>query len=127
MRNIIPVVFVAATALVGCHSSSRVHTQTAAPNVAAPPSFRPMLMTTLGTNTSSDGTWRIGVSEGSVDLSHSTGHDDGKGFTTSGWSTVSPQEWKAQTGWFVFVESGSRVWVYDGDRKLLLDTKTSSG
>ena len=127
MRNIIPILFVAATVLVGCHSPSRVHTHTAAPTVAAALPFRPMFVTTPGTHTSSDGSWRIGVSESSLDLSRSIAHSDGKGFTSSGWSTISPQGWKAQAGWFVFVESESSVWAYDGDRKLLLQTETSSG
>jgi len=35
MRHTIPIVFVAATMLVGCSSTSRVHTQTAAPTAAA--------------------------------------------------------------------------------------------
>jgi hypothetical protein len=42
MRNIIPIIFVAATVLVGCHSPSMVQTKTAAPaaptpTVATPP------------------------------------------------------------------------------------------
>src|SRR6185369_8666233 len=114
------------TVLVGCHSPSPVHTQSRAATEAAPPPFRPMLITTFGTHTSPDGSWRIGVSEGSVDLSHSIAHSEGKGLVMSGWSTISPQGWKAQAGWLVFVERESRVWAYDGDRKLLLQTKTSS-
>jgi hypothetical protein len=35
MRNTIPIVFVAATVLAGCGSTSRVHTQTATPTTAA--------------------------------------------------------------------------------------------
>ncbi len=114
--------FIAATMLVGCHSPVLNHPQT-----ATPPPFRPMLIATLGTHTSSDGTWRVGVSEGSVDLSHSIARSDGKGFTMSGWTTISPQGWKSQAGWFVYIESESRVWAYDGDRKLLLQTETSLG
>jgi hypothetical protein len=127
MRKIIPLFFIAAAVLVGCHSPSRVHTQTAGSTVAARPSFRPMLITTLGTNISSDGTWRIGVLETSLDLTHLTAQTDGMGFRSSGSSTVSPQGWRAQAGWFVFIESESRVWAYDGDRKLLLQTETVSG
>jgi hypothetical protein len=127
MRNIILIVFVAATLLVGCHSPSLVHTQRAAPTVAAPPPFRPMLITTLGTNTSSNGTWRIGVSETSLDFTHLIAASDGRGFTMSGSSTVSPQGWRAQAGWFVFIESESRVWAYDGNRKLTLQAETVSG
>ncbi len=129
MRNIIPILIVAATVLGGCQSRSLVHTQPAAPTMAARPPFRPMLMTTFGTNTSSDGTWRIGVSERSLDLSRShSAHGEGwtsSGWTTTGFGTASP--WTAHAGWFVFVESESRVWAFDGDRLLILKTYTSSG
>lgn len=129
MRNIIPILFVAATVLMGCHSPSMVHTHTATPTVAAPPPFRPMLITTLGTNTTSDGTWRVTVSEASLDLSRSHApHGEGwtaSGWTTTGFGTASP--WTAHAGWFVFIESESRVWAYDGDRLLILKTYTSSG
>jgi hypothetical protein len=99
------------------------------PAVAAPAPFRPMFITTRGTNTTPDGLWRVGVSAAgdSLDLSRSTAYSDGKGFTISGWSTTSPQGWTAHTGWFVFTESESRVWAYDGDRVLILNTETSSG
>ncbi len=127
MRNSIPIVFVAVTVLVGCQSPSLVHTQTAAPTVAAPPPFRSMLMTTFGTHTTPDGTWRVSVSEASLDLSRAQAFSDGKGSTSSGWSTIRPQGWRAHAGWFVFTESESRAWAYDGDRLLFLDTETSSG
>jgi len=31
-----------------------------------------------------------------------------------------PSAWRAQAGWFVYVENEQRVWAYDGDRNLLL-------
>ena len=130
MRNIIPTLFVAATALVGCQSPSMVQNQTAAATVAAPAPFRPMLITTLGTNTTPDATWRIGVSETSLDLSHSAAAR-GEGWTASGWTTTSflktEGAWKCHAGWFVFTEGESKVWAYDGDRQVLLLTYASSG
>jgi hypothetical protein len=135
MRNTIPILFVAATVLVGCQSPSTVHTQTAAATVAAPAPFRPMLITTLGTNTTSDGAWQIVVSDPSLGLSHSAAAH-GEGWTGSGWITTSfpyptgmtgPNTgWTAQAGWFVFIESNFRVWAYDGDRLLMLQTYTPS-
>lgn len=101
----------------------------AAPTVAAPPPFRPMLVTTLGTNASSDGTWRIGVSEHSLDLSRSVSAQ-GEGWRNSGWSTTGfgvASPWTAHPGWFVFLENESRVWAFDGDRLLILEAYTSSG
>jgi hypothetical protein len=119
MRTIIPILFVAAIVLVGCHSPSQVHTQTPALNVAAPPPFHPMLITVFGTHPTPDGSWKIGVSEDSIDFTR-----------PASVSTSLPPDshgWRAKTGWFVFIESESRAWAYDGDRQLYLDTETSNG
>ena len=35
--------------------------------------------------------------------------------------------WTAHTGWFVYIENESRVWVYDGDRRLMLESVTING
>ncbi len=126
MRNIIPILFVAATVLVGCQSSSMVHTQTAAATVKAPAPFRPTLITMLGTNTTPDGTWQIGVSETSLDLSRSAAAH-GEGWTSTGWLTTGLDWWRCHAGWFVFTESESKVWAYDGDREVILLTYASSG
>jgi len=131
MRYLFPILFVAVALLVGCRSPSMVYTRTAVPTLAAPPAFRPIFITTRGTNTTPDGTWRIGVSAAgdSLDLSRSTAAH-GEGWTTSGWTTVgfgTASPWTAHQGWFVFIESESRVWAYDGDRLLILNTETSNG
>jgi hypothetical protein len=120
MRNIIPILFVVATLLVGCHSPSQVHRQQAAPTMAAPPPFRPMLITVFGTHPSPDGSWRIGVAEDSIDFAR----------PASGGGVSFPpgsHGWRAQAGWFVFIESNSRVWAYDGNHQLYLDAEASSG
>jgi hypothetical protein len=89
-----------------------------------------MLVTTFGTNATPDGTWRIGVSEASLDLSRSAAAQ-GEGWTTTGWTTTSLSNadgaWRCHAGWFVFTESESRVWAYDGDRNVHLLVYTSSG
>ncbi|MCX6925159.1 MAG: hypothetical protein NT154_18395 [Verrucomicrobia bacterium] len=103
----------------------KVDIQTAAPAVAARPPFHPMLITTFGTHP--DGSWKIRVAEDSIDLGDI-------GFTPDS------HGWRAQAGWFVFIESDypalglylaraevSRVWAYDGDRRLHLHTATSNG
>jgi len=133
MRYIIPILFVVATVLVGCHSPSTAHIQTAAPTAAATPPFHPVLITTLGTTTiSPDGIWRVVVSAAgdSVDLSYSES-PKGAGSPYTAWSTISvPGQtahspgWKAHAGWFVYIETESRVWVYDGDRYLCLVVDT---
>jgi hypothetical protein len=118
MRNIIPILTVAATLLVGCRSASPVKTQ-----AAAPPPFQPMLITNFCTQTSPDGTWRIGVSEDSVEVSRFSGLT-GEGYP--GGSKEFPGgvtiPWTAHAGWFAFTENVNRVWAYDGDHLLILET-----
>ena len=118
MRYIIPILFVTATVLVGCHSPSMVSTQTAAPPVASLPPFQPMFIMSLGTgtNTSLDGTWQIAVSETSLYMS-----------CVGPGGTLGVPGWTAHKGWLVFLESDSRAWAYDGDRMIWLRTVTRSG
>lgn len=129
MRKIIPTLLAAATLLAGCQSPLPAGTQTPTQTEAPSPPFHPMLITTRGTNTSPDGFWRVAVSAAgdSLELSHRTS-SKGPGWSTSGWVTDSPQEWRAHEGWFVCIESDSKVWAYDGDRYLsLLVVTPSSG
>jgi len=123
MRKIIPIFMVAATTLVGCHTPSTVRTRTAAPTAAAIPSFHPMLISNFCTQTSLDGTWRIGVSDASVAVSRFPE------LTGEGWPARSKEgeatlsiPWSAHTGWLVFAENDDRVRAYDGDRLLILFT-----
>jgi len=129
VRKIIPIALAVATMVAGCQSPPIVHTRTTAAPAAPPPPFRPALITMLGTNTTPDGTWRIGVSEHSLDLSRSAaahGQDwTSSGWTTTGFGTASP--WTAHAGWFAFIETESRVWAYDGDRLLILLAYSASG
>ena len=113
MRNTVSILFISATVLVGCHSPSPVHTQATEPSP-----FQPMLITSLGggTNAVSDDTWRIAVSETSLYLSRL-----GPG------GTIGVPLWTARTGWFVFIESDSRVWASDGVHPLWLSTLTRNG
>jgi hypothetical protein len=98
------------------------------PVATARPPFQPMFINTFGTNTSSDGTWRIGASETSVDFSLLGGFGDADPMPGMSWSsTLSPGEWKAKPGWFVFIESKSNVWAYDGDYRLVLNVETVNG
>src|SRR4051794_35437992 len=116
MRNLIPILFVVATVLVGCQSPSSVHTETTAPFATSLPPFQPLLIASLGTNTLSDGSWRIAVAETSLCLSCA-----GPG------GTLGVPGWTAHKGWLVFLESDSRAWAYDGDRMLWLSTVTRIG
>ena len=42
-------------------------------------------------------------------------------------NTYSMPGWKAKPGWFVFVESNSRIWSYDGENRLWLLLLKSDG
>jgi len=100
--------------------------------MAAPPPFQPLLITTPGSSTSSDGTWRIGVSESAVDFTHMNVNKVAPGLTVSNAvSTSYPapanSTWMGHVGWFVYIENESRVWVYDGDRRLMLESVTING
>ncbi|HEY4416930.1 MAG TPA: hypothetical protein VGO57_14670 [Verrucomicrobiae bacterium] len=35
-------------------------------------------------------------------------------------SFTSPKDWRAKSGWFVFIENNERVWAYDGGSNLFL-------
>ncbi len=125
MRNIIPILIVASTVLAGCHSPSKVPTQTAAPTAVAPQPFRPMFVTTRGTNSTPGGPWSIAVSPdgGSLHMIYTqelVGDHERDVITL----TTSPAGWKAQPGWFVYIQSETNVWAYDGDRSLILHTQT---
>jgi hypothetical protein len=114
MRYTIPILFVAATLLVGCHSPSPVHTQ-----AASPPPFQPMLISVFGTHPSQDGSWKIGVSEDAIHFARPSSGEEVS-------FTPDSHGWQAKTGWFVFVESESRAWAYDGDSQLYLDTEATN-
>ncbi len=125
MRFFIPVVLIAASLTAGCQSDS--HTHRDAHSGAYVKAFEPMMVTRYGTRTTSDGTWRIGVAEHSLDLSHAV-ISQGKDFVSSGWVTDSPSGWKARGGWFVYVESPGKVWAFDGGAVLyFLQVKGNKG
>lgn len=111
----------AAIVLAGCGTPTTVQTNAPASVAAAPP-FQPVLVTTLGIHFSPDGIWKIGVSEYSLDISFLP--NGGR----SNWSGISfmpdSHGWTTHPGWFVFLESKSRWWVYDGDRFLILQVET---
>ncbi len=97
------------------------------PVAAAPSPFQPMLVTSFGTNTTSDSSWRIGAAETSLDICWLSGPAAPEGPQLSWSSSISPGDWKAQPGWFVYVQSHTNVWAYDGDRQLVLHTEVVSG
>jgi len=100
-----------------CLLAPQIHAQTSAAPVTSQPAFEPQIISSfdhgLKTVTVTDGSWQIDVSETSLQLSR------------PGSSEHYP--WKTHTGWFVFIESNSRVWAYDGEHELLLSTVEKHG
>jgi hypothetical protein len=78
------------------------------------------LMTTFGEVSRSDSPWMVRVSDADRKIQISYNF---KTFAGSGTVTVSPSDWRAQPGWFVFVENSERAWAYDGDKSLLLQVE----
>ena len=122
MRNAVLILFASVVIFAGCQSQPLVRPQSSTVVTAKPPPFQPILITTLGTNNSSDGFWRIGVSDTTLDLSRwqAVKHSN---WGYAGWSTTSLNTdggWRCHPGWIVYTESPSRVWAYDGERKVYL-------
>jgi hypothetical protein len=71
------------------------------------------------TQPSPDGSWRIGVSEDSIDFTR----------TGVGGMAFTPESrgWRARAGWFVFIENKSRAWAYDGGSQIYLQVFTAAG
>jgi hypothetical protein len=81
-------------------------------------------MTTFGEFSPAGSPWTVRVADTDPKLQISYHYQADA--TSSGTSTVSPSDWKAQSGWFVFVENNERVWAYDGARNLFLQVSIAS-
>jgi hypothetical protein len=85
------------------------------------------LITTFGEVSRSDSPWIVRVS--AADQTFQISYHYVSASDTNGYGAVSvssPAGWRARSGWFVFVENNERVWSYDGDKSLFLQTATSS-
>ncbi len=79
-------------------------------------------ITTFGGVSSSNCPWVVSVSAKNQAF-HISYRYSGTNYSAS-LSADSPADWKAKTGWFVFIESDERIWAYDGGSSLdLLATK----
>ena len=125
MRNYILQVSFAALLMVGCahreHPTSvPARTVTATPRTAPTPvvigGVSNTLITTFGQQTVG-GTWTVRISEEdrTVEVTNTRLFEGGSSITT-----LNPSGWRAEPGWFVFIENDQRLWAYDGDRNLLL-------
>ncbi|MEI6784616.1 MAG: hypothetical protein WCQ21_27295 [Verrucomicrobiota bacterium] len=85
--------------------------------MAPPAVVTNQLITTFGEH-SVGGVWNLRVSceDGTIEVGTNVARS-------------TPPEWRAQDGWFVLAENDQRVWMYDGDRILLLFqfTRTPTG
>ena len=75
----------------------------------------PLLMTEFGEFKSEQSPWSIRVSAQDRTL-HISRQPDAGGIGIR----VSPEKWRAQNGWFAFIEDQTHAWAYDGDGKLEL-------
>ena len=133
MRTFVILIFSLALFVTGCGPSR--------PRPTSKATTTNWLVTQFGEHRSQDGVWRVSVPSAGcpVELARG-GHldrvpsslSDGSVATWTGTltNTYMPGGWKAQPGWFVFVEDASRAWCYDGSNYLWLlrmDSDGSSG
>ena len=113
MQPCITALIVVAVVLCGCaHNRHRVS--------EALPDTSGKLMTQFGEFSPIGSPWTVRVSDSDRRLNIAR-------HTAFGSTGVSPSDWKAQPGWFAFVENDQRAWAYDGDRNLFLLRFTGDG
>jgi len=108
--------------LSGCGGSTALSppfSPSAAPNT--------QLITSFGTNHDPVTGWTVRVSEtNGIHIGpRSASSMVLPGVSVEFASTVHPPDWKAHPGWFVFAETGERVWMFDGEREILMLNATS--
>jgi hypothetical protein len=116
--------------LICCLAASKSHGETNAAPVVARASFQSVLITNVSSYPLPKyGRWQIGLTPKGdyLDLAFHELPEDG--WPVSVWNIVSVDNWKTRPGWFVFIESESKVWAYDGDQLLILvvETPTQKG
>jgi len=82
-------------------------------------------ITTFGGVSSSDCPWEVSVSATNQAF-HISYRDDTITNVSSRVSVDSPSDWRAKSGWFVFIESNERIWAYDGSSSLFLQVAAPS-
>ena len=80
-------------------------------------------ITTFGEISSSDCPWAVLVSDTNQTFQISYRYDTATNSSAS-ISVASPSDWRAKSGWFVFIESNERIWAYDGGGSLFLQVAT---
>lgn len=113
MRYYITVLVICGATLSGCAHRSQVA-------VSATSDTPKTFMSSFGEFSPSHSPWTVRVSEGDGRIAISRR-------TQFGSTEVSPSTWKAELGWFAFVENEQRVWAYDGKSDLYLLTWTEDG
>jgi hypothetical protein len=82
-------------------------------------------ITTFGEISSSDCPWTVRVSDTNQTFQISYRYDTATNSSGSV-SVASPTDWRAKSGWFVFIESNERIWAYDGGSSLFLQVAKPS-
>lgn len=128
MRNIIILLSLSAAFLTSCsRQSDSAPTQ--------PPADAPrVFLTNFGTLSPERSLFSVRVDESnacvvaSIPKSDLAFHDAGKvtTFSTSGSASLKTPNWHPQTGWFAYIDTDERVWVYDGQTNLIIYEATKT-
>src|SRR5687767_5398132 len=80
------------------------------------------LITSFGTNHDPVTGWTVRVHQtNGIHIGpRSAGSLDLPGVSVKMTSTAHPPDWKPHPGWFVFAENKQRVWMFDGEREILM-------
>ena len=82
-------------------------------------------ITSFGGISSSDCPWVVSVLDTNRTF-HISYRYDAATNSSGSVSVDSPSDWKAKSGWFIFIESNERIWAYDGGSSLFLQVATPS-
>src|SRR6266404_5527487 len=124
MRNIILYACLA-LAFIACRHSAPTH-RTAVVSESSVPVLAParesepssLILGVAASQKSVCGRWRVDISDdAALHVSR---------LSKSGKTTISPGDWRAGEGAFVFIENDERVWAYDGQHNLFLLTSTGN-
>src|SRR5437867_11465034 len=113
MRYYIPVLVIFVLVLTGCVQPRRT---TSSPIAVTNREF----MTEFGEFTPPNTHWvvRVAPADRKVHVLRQTG---------AATTDLSPSQWRAQIGWFAYIDTDDRVWAYNGDRDLYIVEATDNG
>jgi hypothetical protein len=120
MKTLLSTLAILSVVTTGCRHAQPESQGTAANlgPAAVVPVAQALEITSVGTHTAPDGNWQVEVraEDGSLHISR---------LRPGVASTICVGGWTAQPGWFACIESGSKVWAFDGARHLSLTVHES--